>query len=99
MTNLSDAGLPVDDWAPSSAGGVENLRADMVAGTLAELTAARVAQLVELTLLELATGDRLSYLALHRYKLPRDPATYAIQNVALWLVGGSAKTFNPGDVV
>lgn len=81
-------GQPTASWAPSSAGGAENLRADMVAGGLAFFMATRVANVVNGRLLPLATdsaenGYWLTYLGKRFYKLTKRKATKTIQNIRL----------------
>lgn len=107
LANLKAAGQPTDSWAPSSVGGVENIRLDMVAGGIQQLMATRVANLVNGRLLGLATdtpenGYWLTYLGRKFYKLEKRQATFAIQNIALYTPAGSAPvsaTFEPGDLV
>lgn len=104
VSNLGADGQPTGSWAPSSVGGSENLRLDMVSGGLASLASARVAALVNGRLLDIATDDPLtgywlSYLGLRFYGLQKRQATTTIQNIAL--VSGpnaSANTFGDGDL-
>lgn len=98
--NLVAEGLPVADWVPAEAGGVEMLRLNAVSATTQERLAKKVALLAELVLIELATGDRLTLLAKKRYLIDRDPATKTIQSVALWMDGTpSSKDFHAGDLI
>lgn len=83
VAQLQAAGLPVNDWTPSAAGGVENLVLDSAAKTLARLIAPKVVMLGEMRFLDLATGDALTIYARKRYKLERNLAAYAIQNCAV----------------
>ena len=99
IAELQAAGVPTADWIPSEAGGVENIRADAVSGAMAYWLSGRVAELARDGLLELATGDGLKFYARQRYRVEKDLATKTVQNVALWLVGGTAKTFKPGDLI
>lgn len=104
IADLTANGQPTGSWAPSSIGGLENLRADMVSGGLATLCAARVAALVRGRLLELAedsaeTGYFLSYLGLRFYGLPKRAASSTIQNIALTATTtAAANTFSDGDL-
>ena len=104
VSNLAADGEPTTSWAPSSVGGSENLRLDMVSGGLASLASARVAALVGGRLLEVATDDPLtgywlSYLGLRFYGLQKRQATTTIQNVALIAAPtASANTFSDGDL-
>jgi uncharacterized phage protein gp47/JayE len=97
-------GQPTASWAPSEVGGVENLRADMVAGGLAFYMAQRVANLVNGRLLALATdtpenGYWLTYLGKRFYKLQKRAATYTIQNIRLAAAAtASADSFGDGDL-
>jgi hypothetical protein len=105
MAALLADGQPTASWAPSSAGGVENLRADMVAGGLAFYMAERIAALVNGRLLPFATdsatnGYFLTYLGKRFYKLTKRGATSTIQNIALTTVAsGASKTFKNGDLI
>ena len=105
VANLAADGQPTASWMPSSAGGAENLRADMVSGGLASLVSARVALLARGHLLETATDDPntgyyLTYYAGQFYKLTPIGATYTVINVALTMAAtGSAQTFSDGGLV
>ena len=104
VSNLGADGLPTASWAPSSVGGWESLRLDMVSGALASLASARVAALVSGRLLEIATDDPLTgyfltYLGLRFYKLVKRQATTTIQNIALTAAPtASSNTFADGDL-
>ena len=85
---LTADGLPPSSWVPSTAGGAENLRLDMVSGALAQLASARVAALCMGRLIETATdspdtGYFLSYLGLKFYKLKKYGATKTVQNIQM----------------
>jgi Baseplate J-like protein len=103
--NLATAGAPVASWAPSSAGGAENLRLDAVAGAMQQLMAQRIANIVNGRILSLASDPPggppfLTYLGKKFYKLDKRDATSTIQNVALYVPAGVSVnyTFNPGDL-
>ncbi len=104
MDALLADGQPTASWAPSSVGGVENLRADMLAGALAFYSGLRVAAFVTGRLLPTATdtpenGYWLTYLGLRFYKLTKHAATFSIQNVRLSMdPSGAAQSFVDGDL-
>lgn len=102
LASLLADGQPTASWAPSSAGGIENLRADMVAGGLAFYMAARIAAFVNGRILPLATdsaanGYFLTYLGKRFYKLVKRAPTFTIQNILLANVG-STQEFHDGDL-
>lgn len=91
-------GFPVASWAPSSAGGVENMRLDMSAGIGVYLPP-RIVDIVNGRILPLASGDYLKALGARFYGLTQREATYTIQNIALYAVGSPGSyAFNPGDL-
>jgi|SRR6185312_11219142 len=111
VDRLTAAGVPVSSWAPSSTGGVENLRLDMVANGMAALAAQRIAQAVTGRLLPTAvaaaaaeTTPAVATLLLKKlgrdfYKLPMRDATYTIQNMRFSTIGTpSSYTFAPGEL-
>lgn len=92
-------GFPVASWAPSAAGGVENMRLDMAAG-LGVFLPPRIVQWVNGRILPLSSGDQLKALGAKFYGLTQRDATFTIENIALYAVGsGGSYTFNPGDLV
>lgn len=105
IANLTADGQPTGSWAPSAVGGVENLRADMLAGGLADLIATRIGRLVAGHVLPLATDDPalgyfLSYYGLRYYGLEKRLASKTIQNIRLTAASSAgANTFSDGDVV
>jgi hypothetical protein len=104
VANLAADGQPTASWAPSSIGGAENLRLDMVSGALASLASARIAALVQGRLLQTAaddpnTGFFLSYLGLRFYKLQKFGASRTVQNIVLTTVaGGTASSYTNGQL-
>jgi hypothetical protein len=104
MASLLADGQPTASWAPSSVGGIENLRADMVAGGLAFYMAARIAAYVNGRVLPLSTdspenGFFLTYLGLRFYKLVKRGATSTIQNIRLTVATtAGAQSFSDGDL-
>jgi hypothetical protein len=104
MDALLADGQPTGSWAPSSVGGIENLRGDMVAGGLAFFMAQRIAAAVNGRILPLATdsaenGYFLTYLGKRFYKLEKRQATFTIQNIRLTTVaGGSAEALADGGL-
>lgn len=104
VTALTADGLPASSWVPSSAGGSENLRLDMVSGALAQLAAARIAALCMGRLIETATdsadtGYFLSYLGKKFYRLTKYGATKTVQNMQ-FICGpnSSAQSFTDGQL-
>lgn len=92
-------GLPTAAWTPTASGGPENTTIDMVAGGLATLLGAKMAQEVSARFLDLAQGDALTFLANHFYLLDRFEATKTVQNVKLTSVPTAPEnSFAPGDV-
>jgi len=104
LDQLTADGQPTASWAPSSAGGVENLRLDMVSGGVAFFIAQRIANMVNGRLLPLATdsaenGYWLTYLGKRFYKLTKRAATFTIQNIQLTAAASaSAQNFADGDL-
>ena len=106
VAGLVADGFPASNWAPSSSGGVENMRLDFTAGGIGAFLPPRIAAFVKGRILPLATddpitGNYLSALGKKFYGLTKRPATQAIQSVALYSVAGSAQpnyTFAPGDL-
>lgn len=96
---LTGRGLPTAAWTPTASGGVENTTVDMVAGALAKLVGAKMAQAASGRFLDLAEDDELTYLAKHFYLLDRNLATFTIQNIRLSSVPTApSNSFAPGDV-
>jgi hypothetical protein len=96
---LAGRGLPTASWIPVESGGVELTTVRMVAGTLAKLVSAKLAQAVGGRFLDLATGDLLTYLAKHYYLIDRVDPTFTIQNVFLFSTPAApSNSFQPGDV-
>lgn len=96
---LAGRGLPTAAWTPTASGGVENTALDMVAGALAQLVGAKMAQAASGRFLDLAAGDELTYLAKHFYLLDRNVATFTVQNVKLFSVPTApANSFAPGEL-
>lgn len=89
---LRDDGFPVDSWAPSAVGGVENLRIDMSSGVGIYLPP-RIVSLVTGRILPLATGDFLTTLGKKFYGLDQGVPTFTIQNMAFWLKPGASVTY------
>jgi uncharacterized phage protein gp47/JayE len=97
---LAADGFPVDSWAPSSVGGVENLRIDMSAG-IGIYMPPRIVSLVTGRILPLATGEFLRTLGKKFYGLDQGGATSTIQNMAFFLKPGASGvnyTFSPGQI-
>jgi hypothetical protein len=95
---LKDDGFPTDSWAPSSAGGVENMRLDLAAGVGAYMPP-RIVAFVNGRILPLATGDYLKALGARFYGLGKRDPSKTIENLALYAVGsGGSYTFQPGDL-
>lgn len=95
---LEADGFPTSSWAPSSAGGSENMRIDMAAG-LGAYMPPRIVAFVTGRILPLSTGDYLKALGKRFYGLDQRGATFTIENVALYVAGSpGAYTFNPGDL-
>ncbi|HXJ47542.1 MAG TPA: hypothetical protein VNF91_00105, partial [Candidatus Acidoferrum sp.] len=76
---LAADGFPTGSWAPSSVGGVENLRIDMSAGVGIYLPP-RIVSLVTGRILPLATGDFLKTLGKKFYGLDQQGPTSTIEN-------------------
>lgn len=97
-------GQPVDSWAPSSVGGSENTRLDMVAGGLQQFMAQRYAAAVRGRLVFTATDDPttgffLSYLGRKNYQLPKQQSTFTVQNEAITgNANASAADYGDGDL-
>lgn len=104
LDQLAADGQPTTSWAPSSAGGVENLRLDMVSGGVAFYIAQRIANMVNGRMLPLATdsaenGYWLTYLGKRFYKLTKRAATFTVQNILLTMApSGAANSFADGDL-
>ena len=104
VDNLAADGQPTTSWAPSSAGGLNSLRLDMVSGGIANLVSARVASLVNGRLLQVAAdtpenGYWLSYLGLRFYGLQKYAASKTVQNFVLILdSSASSQTYRDGDL-
>lgn len=99
IASLADDGFPTGSWAPSAAGGVENMRIDMSAGIGAYMPP-RIVALVNGRVLPLATGDYLKALGKRFYGLDQHLATKTIENIALYAAGSPGSyTFQPGDLV
>lgn len=103
VAGLTADGFPTPSWAPSAAGGVENMRIDMAAGGLGIYMSPRIAAIVNGRLLPLAkdddSGPWLTALGKKFYGLDKRPATKTIHNIGLYAVGsGGTYTFNPGDL-
>jgi len=99
VASLSADGFPVDSWAPSAAGGVENMRLDMSAGVGAYLPP-RIVGIVNGRILPLATGAYLKALGAKFYGLTQRDATPTIENIALYAVGTPGQlSFAPGDLL
>ncbi len=97
-TALAADGFPVASWAPSAAGGVENMRLDMSAGIGVYLPP-RIVDIVNGRILPLASGDYLKALGARFYGLTKREATFTIENVALYAVGTPGQySFQPGDL-
>lgn len=97
---LAADGFPTASWAPSSVGGVENMRIDMSAGVGIYLPP-RIVALVTGRILPLATGDFLKTLGKKFYGLDQGTATFTIQNMAFFLKPGASGvnyTFQPGQI-
>jgi hypothetical protein len=95
---LEADGFPTGSWAPSAAGGVENMRLDMSAGVGAFMPP-RIVEFVRGRILPLATGDYLKALGKRFYGLDLRLATKTIQNVAFYAFGSPGSyTFQPHDL-
>lgn len=95
---LEADGFPTGSWAPSAAGGVENMRLDMSAGVGAYMPP-RIVAFVTGRILPLATGDYLKALGKRFYGLDLRLATKTIQNEGLYAFGSPGSyTFQPGDL-
>ena len=105
LAALAASGQPTTSWAPSSVGGLENTRLDMVSGGLAQWMAARYAAAVRGRLLLAAQDDPtlgffLSYLGKKNYQLTRIQPTFTIKNFALIANDrASTTTYQPGQLV
>ena len=105
LAALAASGQPTTSWAPSSVGGLENTRLDMVSGGLAQWMAARYAAAVRGRLLLAAQDDPtlgyfLSYLGKKNYQLTRIQPTFTIKNFALVANDrASTTTYQPGQLV
>ena len=75
LSNLSAAGFPVSDWAPTAAGGVENAILDGIAGTMAQYTGALAATAARIGFLDYAEGLEVAFHAAHRLMLTKSLAT------------------------
>jgi hypothetical protein len=75
VANLIAAGFPTSSWAPSAAGGPENALLDSISGMMANYAGTLASTLAAMQLLDFSTGDLLTFYALTRYQLQRDPAT------------------------
>jgi hypothetical protein len=103
VAGLVADGYPWPSWAPSAAGGVENMRLDMAAGGVGIYMSPRIAAMVAGRLLPLAADDDsgpwLSMLGAKFYGLTKRPATKTVRNIALYSIGtGGSYTFSPGDL-
>jgi hypothetical protein len=97
---LAADGFPVDSWAPSAVGGVENMRVDMSAG-IGIYMPPRIVSLVTGRILPLATGDFLKTLGKKFYGLDQQGPTSTIQNMAFFLKPGAAPvnySFQAGQI-
>ena len=105
LAALAASGQPTSSWAPSSVGGLENTRLDMVSGGLAQWMAARYAAAVRGRLLLAAQDDPtlgffLSYLGKKNYQLTRIQPTFTIKNFALVANDRASTTsYQPGQLV
>lgn len=104
LANLAADGQPVSSWAPSSAGGVENLMVDMISGGIAFFMAERVAASVAGRHAAIAadspdTGFWQTYLGRTFYRLAKQRATYTVQNVRLFSTPDTGtNVFADGDL-
>lgn len=85
-SGLQGQGLPTSDWTPAAQGGIENGAIDMVAGTLADLEGAKLAEAIRGGHLGLAAGDWMTFLAGSYYLNERNPATATVQAITLTCV-------------
>jgi len=75
IANLSAAGFPVSDWAPTGSGGIENALVDGIAGTIARYAGGLAASAARIGFLDYANGAELAFHAAHRMMLTKSLAT------------------------
>lgn len=83
LSGLTAAGFPVSDWAPTSAGGIENGIIDAVAGTLANLGAQKLADAISSGFLDFGRGAWLAFWAKQFYLVEKNAATSTIQAITI----------------
>lgn len=105
VAGLAADAFPVSSWAPSAAGGVENMRLDFTAGGVGALLPPRIAAFVNGRILPLATddpltGNYLTALGFKFYGLTKRQPTFTIQNVGLYTQAPAQPSyaFSPGDL-
>lgn len=97
-SGLAGQGLPVSDWVPTAAGGIENGTVDMIAGTLADILGQKISDAAAGWFLSKANASWLEFNADDFYLLAKNFATSTIQVITLTCATGAGPyTIQVGD--